>query len=100
MFGMTQDTLLPLAASHVFHRSAGVYGLFASAMATGTLAGAILAAHRAPYLTALFGGLPSGAPLIGWLAQTAGTRTAATTAGALTLAGVVAGLLAERRATR
>jgi MFS family permease len=164
-FGMTQDTILPLAASHVFHRSAGVYGLFAAAMASGTLVGALVAAHRARassrvftgsclgfgmswivvsqlptqvafvlalpvlglfhmsvvtaanaivqvevapafrgrvmalYLTALLGGLPVGAPLIGWLAQAAGTRIAALAAGLLTLAGAFGGLYVAGRGT-
>ncbi len=161
-FGMAQETLLPLAASHVFERDASVYGLFTAAMAVGTLGGALVAAVHgsastrlltgsclafgvtwvlvaampsvpsfatllpllglcqisaitaanaivqlsvdpamrgrvmALYLTALLGGAPLGAPLLGWVAQTWGTRPACVLAGLLTVAGGLLGVRAGK----
>jgi MFS family permease len=164
-FAMTQDTLLPLMASQVFHGSAQLYGFLAAALAVGTLSGALLAARRARadvswftiscyaygvlwlvaaampnvvsfalalpllgvaqlscitganaivqlsaapemrgrvmalYLTALLGGAPIGAPIVGWLAQTWSPRLGLAAAGVMTLLAASFGLLAFRRAS-
>ncbi len=165
-FGMTQETLLPLATSHVFNRGAGVYGMLAAAVAVGTLGGALAAAWRgvatpalltfsaaglgatwllvavmpsvpfvaavlpvmglcqiaaittansivqlavdpgmrgrvmALYLTALLGGAPLGAPLVGTIAEAWGTRQACGLAGVLTIVGALVGLRAGARRSR
>lgn len=45
-FGMNFQMTSALMATEVFHKGAGEYGLLASIMATGSLAGALLAARR------------------------------------------------------
>jgi MFS family permease len=45
-FGMNFPVTLALMATHVYHKGAGQFGLLGSVMAIGSLAGALLAAHR------------------------------------------------------
>jgi MFS family permease len=45
-FGMNFPVTLALMATHVYHKGAGEFGLLGSVMAIGSLAGALLAAHR------------------------------------------------------
>jgi MFS family permease len=45
-FGMNFQITTALLAKHVFHRSAGGYGLLSAALAVGACAGAVLAARR------------------------------------------------------
>ncbi|MFV0535404.1 MAG: MFS transporter [Cumulibacter sp.] len=46
LFGLNLQVMIPLISTHVFHRGAAEYGLLASALALGTLSGALLAARR------------------------------------------------------
>lgn len=58
-FAITFFTTLAVIAANVFHKQADGYGLLSSALAVGTLAGALLAARRSgrgrPKLRVLFG---------------------------------------------
>lgn len=46
LFGLNLQVMIPLVSTHVFQKGAAEYGLLASALALGTLAGALLAANR------------------------------------------------------
>lgn len=46
LFGLNLQVMIPLVSTHVFQQGAAEYGLLASALAVGTLAGALLAANR------------------------------------------------------
>jgi MFS family permease len=45
-FGINFPVTLALMATHVYHKGAGQFGLLGSVMAIGSLAGALVAAHR------------------------------------------------------
>jgi MFS family permease len=71
-FAITFFTTLAVVAANVFHKEADGYGLLSSALAVGTLTGALLAARRSvrsqPRLRTLFG----AALVFGLLEMTAG----------------------------
>ncbi|WP_194291571.1 MFS transporter [Cumulibacter manganitolerans] len=46
LFGLNLQVLIPLVSTHIFHQGAAQYGLLASALALGTLTGALLSANR------------------------------------------------------
>lgn len=46
LFGLNLQVMIPLVSTHVFQQGAAEYGLLASSLALGTLAGALLAANR------------------------------------------------------
>lgn len=46
LFGLNLQVTIPLAATTIFKQGASQYGLLASALALGTLAGALIGAHR------------------------------------------------------
>lgn len=55
-FGLNFPIFIATMAVSVFHTDAGGYGLLSSIMAVGTVAGALLAAGRAPHFSSLLAG--------------------------------------------